>query len=154
MHALKEIILNIISDKPEIIKQIEFDLDKIWFDVVGEVISDISYPECLVNKKLIIRVNNPVWLNQLKIMKSEILNKIKNHPSNIEIEDIDFKAERRRRKCLEQEIEKPKIINEIDPNLEKEVDKVLNVIKDEEIKKVLKSIFIKSCFSYTKVEES
>jgi hypothetical protein len=148
MHTLKEVIWGFIKENPELSKQVLVNLDDYWKNAMGEVIASVSYPDYLKDNKLVVIVKNAVWLSQLKLMKMDILEKLKRNDS-ITIDDIEFKIEKKKRRSdtsnkKQQEMRSNKIV--IDPEIEDKINKSLEIIKDEEIKKLLKSIFVKSYY--------
>ncbi len=148
MHTLKEVILSFIKENPQLSKQIEVNLEDYWKEAVGEVIASVSYPDYLKDNKLVVIVKNAVWLSQLKLLKGDILEKLKKNDS-ITIDDIDFKIEGKKRRSdkINKQPEGKKI-NEVivDLEIEDRINKSLEVVKDEEIKKLLRSIFVKSYY--------
>jgi len=148
MHTLKEVIWGFIKENPELSKQVLVNLDDYWKNAMGEVIASVSYPDYLKDNKLVVIVKNAVWLSQLKLMKMDILEKLKRNDS-ITIDDIEFKIEKKKRRPdtsnkKQLEMRSNKIV--IDPEIEDKINKSLEIIKDEEIKKLLKSIFVKSYY--------
>ncbi len=144
MYELKDIILKFIEKNPEISRQYQLDLCSIWREVVGDVISNISYPDLLKDNTLEVLVKNATWLNQLRIMKKDIINKFNLTLGRNFIEDIEFKLDRRKKvenKKLEDNIWTERPINY---KVVQEINDILKNIKDKDIKKLLKSIFIKS----------
>ncbi len=144
MYELKDIILKFIEKNHEISRQYQLDLCSIWREVVGDVISNISYPDLLKDNTLEVLVKNATWLNQLRIMKKDIINKFNLTLGRNFIEDIEFKLDRRKKvenKKLEDNIWTERPINY---KVVQEINDILKNIKDKDIKKLLKSIFIKS----------
>jgi predicted nucleic acid-binding Zn ribbon protein len=63
-----------------------------WKDIVGEAVALHSFPEEIKNGKLYIKVDNPIWHQQLDVLKEELKDKIE---SKIEIpgfEKIVFRS--------------------------------------------------------------
>lgn len=63
----------------------KYDIDKtihqyqalsVWNDVVGKTISKHTVPEKVLYGKLYVKVDSPVWRNELFFQKKEILDKI------------------------------------------------------------------------------
>jgi len=148
MYTLKEIILSFVKKNPELNEQVLVNLYDYWKETVGELIAKVSYPDYLKDNKLVVIVKNAVWLNQLKLMKKDILVKLKNK-DGIKIDNIDFKIERKKKRfdksCEQLETKKDCIVR-VDPEIEDKINKSLEAVKDEEIKELLRSIFIKSYY--------
>lgn len=60
----------------------------IWSEVVGEVIAKHAQPEKIAYSKLIVRVDSPVWRNELNFRKSEILKQLNSHLEGAQIKEI------------------------------------------------------------------
>lgn len=60
----------------------------LWPEVVGENIAKHTKAEKISYGKLIVKVDSPVWRNELVFQKSEILNKINNLLKGTNINDI------------------------------------------------------------------
>ena len=62
----------------------------LWEEKVGEKISRHTKPVKVVNKKLVVHADNPAWVQELSLMKNEILRKL-NCGEEI-IKDIKFQV--------------------------------------------------------------
>jgi predicted nucleic acid-binding Zn ribbon protein len=60
----------------------------LWNDIVGKTISRHTTPEKIMYSKLFIRVDSPVWRNELNFRKAEILKKLNNQLKNAQIKEI------------------------------------------------------------------
>lgn len=60
----------------------------LWKKVVGENISNHTKPEKVTYGKLYVKVDSPVWRNELIFQKNDILNKINTLMKNANINDI------------------------------------------------------------------
>ncbi len=60
----------------------------IWEKTVGEVIAKHAAPEKIAYSKLFVKVDSPVWRNELNFRKSEILMQINSHLDNAQIKEI------------------------------------------------------------------
>lgn len=60
----------------------------IWQDIVGEVIAKHAIPEKVAYNKLFVKVDSPVWRNELNFRKEEILKRIKSQLKNAQIKEI------------------------------------------------------------------
>ncbi|MFH1214811.1 MAG: DUF721 domain-containing protein [Candidatus Neomarinimicrobiota bacterium] len=59
-----------------------------WQEVVGEVIAKHASPEKISYSKLFIKVDSPVWRNELTFRKDEILKQLNSHLDNAQIKEI------------------------------------------------------------------
>ncbi|HNZ36062.1 MAG TPA: DUF721 domain-containing protein [Candidatus Marinimicrobia bacterium] len=60
----------------------------IWQDIVGEVIAKHAIPEKVAYNKLFVKVDSPVWRNELNFRKEEILKRINSQIKNAQIKEI------------------------------------------------------------------
>jgi len=60
----------------------------IWQDIVGEVIAKHATPEKVAYNKLFVKVDSPVWRNELNFRKEEILKRINSQLKNAQIKEI------------------------------------------------------------------
>lgn len=74
-------------------KAAEYEAFQFWPDVVGPEIAKISMPEKLLRKRvLVVRVIDPVWVQELSLQKAEILDRMNALGVGAVIEDIRFVA--------------------------------------------------------------
>ena len=69
-----------------------------WKKVVGELLASKSYPIKIENKVLFVTVHNNTWMQELILMKDDIISKFKNIYGE-EIADIVFLISSPKRKC-------------------------------------------------------
>jgi predicted nucleic acid-binding Zn ribbon protein len=62
----------------------------VWPEVVGETISLVTRPDRVAGDRLIVKVDNHAWRNELVYQKSEILNKLNRTLKETVISDIVF----------------------------------------------------------------
>ncbi|MCX7770513.1 MAG: DUF721 domain-containing protein [Proteobacteria bacterium] len=143
MYTLKDIISKFVEKNPEISKQYKINIYDLWKEAVGDIISEISYPHLLKEGKLEVLVKNSTWMNQLRLMKSDIINKFNDIFGSEILKDIEYKLDRRKKK--QQSTDNYEIVKRpIDDSVLKRIEESLFEVKDNEIKKLLKDIFIKS----------
>ncbi len=63
-----------------------------WKDIVGETIASHSFPEEIKNGKLYIKVDTPVWHQQLDLLKEELKEKIESRLETPGFEKIIFRS--------------------------------------------------------------
>ncbi|MEN6444698.1 MAG: DUF721 domain-containing protein [Candidatus Cloacimonas sp.] len=69
-----------------------------WKEVVGELLASKSYPEKLENGVLFVAVQNNTWMQELILIKDEIISKYKSIYKE-EIAEIVFLISSPKRKC-------------------------------------------------------
>lgn len=144
MYPLKDIISKFVEKNPEISKQYQIDLYNIWKEVVGNIISEISFPGLLKDKTLEVLVKNTTWLNQLRLMKKDIINKFNLTIGSNFIEEIEFKLDRRKKIEKKNQEENNKIERPINDEIIEKINQSVKNIKDKELRNILRNIFIKS----------
>ena len=63
-----------------------------WSEIVGESIAEHCVPEKIADGKLYVRVDSPVWHQQLDLLKEELKEKINRNRQKSEIEKIVFRS--------------------------------------------------------------
>ena len=99
MNSLKAILDSVLKNKVPGFseKETEFEIIKIWHEAVGDKIAKNSWPVKMIDQKtLLIASDNSVWLNQLRYLEAEILNKLEERLKKRLIEKLKFKIETRR----------------------------------------------------------
>lgn len=60
----------------------------IWSDIVGELIAKHATPEKIAYSKLFVRVDSPVWRNELSFRKEEILKQVNERLQDNRLKEI------------------------------------------------------------------
>ena len=63
-----------------------------WKEIVGEDVAAHCFPERINRGKLHIRVDTPVWRQQLDLMKEEIQEKIDVRLPTLQVKELVFKS--------------------------------------------------------------
>lgn len=71
-------------------KVAEGELFANWQDLVGDRVSDSSFPEDLTKGVLTVRCKSTAWATQLRLMGSEILVKIEERLPDLEVKELRF----------------------------------------------------------------
>jgi len=61
-----------------------------WADIVGERIAQISTADRIENGVLYVKVNSPVWRNELVFMKGNLINSVNDALAKNIVKDIKF----------------------------------------------------------------
>ena len=62
-----------------------------WKEIVGEDVADHCFPERIVDGKLYIKADSPIWRQQVDLLKEEIKENINKKLENLKIEKLVFK---------------------------------------------------------------
>ncbi len=69
----------------------EYRISSKWVNMVGSAIARHAQPRTLRGGKLLVIVDSPAWMQQLSLMKPEIIKKLNNNLGNDTIRDITLK---------------------------------------------------------------
>jgi predicted nucleic acid-binding Zn ribbon protein len=64
---------------------------KIWDQAVGPAIAENARPQAFKQKLLLVQVSSPVWIQQLRFLKKDLIAKLNQALGEACIEDIKFK---------------------------------------------------------------
>ncbi len=68
----------------------EYKALKMWTKIVGKRVANVTTPIKIISGKMIVKVKNSVWRNELVMLKEEIIRKYENKLGNKIIKDIKF----------------------------------------------------------------
>jgi predicted nucleic acid-binding Zn ribbon protein len=71
-QILKDVMANLSLDKAFSQAQIQ----KQWEKAVGSSIASHAYPEEVRSRRLVVRVDSPLWLQELTLMKPSLIEKL------------------------------------------------------------------------------
>lgn len=71
-------------------KVAEGELFANWKDLVGDRVSENSFPEDLTKNILTVRCKSTAWATQLRLMSGEILSKINERLPDLEVKELKF----------------------------------------------------------------
>jgi len=84
-------VLNKVFDELGINQSIKrYQVLSDWNDIVGKRISDLTEPQRVADNKIIVKVKNDSWRQELVFYKPAILNKIQTKTGSQTIKDIIF----------------------------------------------------------------
>ncbi len=155
LSKISPLIDSIIERYPKLLKQYRrLYIWTNWHDIVGDEISRISWPHSIdSNDKLLVLVEEPIWLQQLQFNKIFILKKINSIIEDFPIKDIRFKlgdVDTLRSNWQDKRIENNKTsissfdITSLLNNLSEEERQLFDEIEDKELKDNLISLYLKA----------
>ncbi|MBF8251433.1 MAG: putative RNA-binding protein containing Zn ribbon [Deltaproteobacteria bacterium] len=119
----------------------EYGLWKVWDKLAGEAVSRHCQPDRLKDGILFLKVDSPVWMQQLQFMKSLILEKVNVYMKENAVKDVRFQIGK-----LGQ-TRKGKFRPWKDVYLPQEVvlrlDNELSSVRDPELRDIIKKVRIK-----------
>jgi predicted nucleic acid-binding Zn ribbon protein len=115
-----------------------------WKEIVGEPIALQTQPHAIRNRILLVEVSHSTWMQQLQFLKPILLGKINRFLGESLIEDIRFKVG----KIPPAVTPVPKRKEEREEGLDRKtidrIERLLEKITDEEVKKGFRNLLIKS----------
>ncbi len=117
-----------------------------WQDLVGPQIAKQSQPEYLKDEVLQVRVENSVWLNHLRFLEEELRRKVNKKLSPQKVKEIRFRQgplesyETATSATAEGDLQTPQTPVQTLPPLSREQRRVLETIKDHELRRDLEAL--------------
>jgi predicted nucleic acid-binding Zn ribbon protein len=88
---IKNSIQAILNDYGLLPRMKQFEALNLWAEIVGEQIAKVAKAEKIDHGSLIVRVEKPVWRNELIFLKKEIIAKINEMMKEEIVKEIIFK---------------------------------------------------------------
>src|SRR4030042_1023513 len=121
-----------------------------WEEIVGESIAHQAQPRSIRNRILFIDVSHSTWIQQLQFFKSTLLEKVNTFLGEPLIHDIRFKLGKISPALPHSFQTRVWKDEKLDQETMNQIDHLLDKIEDEEVKKGVREILIKSA----KLEQS
>jgi len=114
-----------------------------WNEIVGATVAAHSHPRSIRNRILFIDVSHSTWMQQLQFLKPTLLEKVNNFLGEPLIQDIRFKLGR-----ILPSAPSPSKTDHLRPEdlgeeTLKRIEKLIQKIKDEEVRKALQDVLMK-----------
>lgn len=143
-EAVAELLKKLLGDKGLDERLPRYQAWLAWDEIVGAQIAKRARPLRIREKILEVRVDHPVWMQQLQMLKPQILKKLHEQLPDCDIEDIYLRRGSPQRQTTAPE--EPKIEwqkeNLSDTELAM-VEQSLSGLKDEDLKDEMRQIFIR-----------
>lgn len=119
----------------------EYGLWKVWDKLAGEAVSRHCQPDRLKDGILFLKVDSPVWMQQLQFMKSLILEKVNGYMKDNAVKDVRFQigklSQTRKGKF------KPWKEVSLPQTVVVKIDNDLSSVRDPELRDIIKKVRIK-----------
>ncbi len=89
-HPLDEILGRFLKGRKWEAKLKQYSLHTRWAEIVGPKIAIQATPTIWRGNTLFVEVSHPAWLTELRMIESDILEKIRSHCEGIAIEKIHW----------------------------------------------------------------
>ena len=119
----------------------EYGLWKVWDKLAGEAVSRHCQPDRLKDGILFLKVDSPVWMQQLQFMKSLILEKVNGYMKDNAVKDVRFQIGKlsQTRKGKWKPWKEVSLPQEVVLRLNNE----LSSVRDPELRDIIKKVRIK-----------
>jgi predicted nucleic acid-binding Zn ribbon protein len=124
-----------------------------WRKIVGENIAAQTQPCFIRNRILFIDVSHSTWIQQLQFLKPKLLENIKEFLGENLIEDVRFRLGKVNPQPSFRKASHIREEKRLDRETSQLIEDLLKSIDDEEVKKLLRNIFIKSIRLKSKTEK-
>ncbi|PLX80751.1 MAG: hypothetical protein C0616_07640 [Desulfuromonas sp.] len=115
-----------------------------WDEVVGPQIADHARPKRLRNGVLEVSVDQPIWMQQLRLMAPQILERLNRALKGEIVKEIYWRRGKPTRPIEElSEPDRPQPLPQLDKQEQAKIDKVLAEIKDADIRSVMEDFLEK-----------
>ena len=116
----------------------------LWDKVVGKEVAGRAQPHVIRGTVLWVKVSDSIWMQQLHLQKSALLDKLNQRLKGGDLSDIRFQLDASLGKDQETSVPAAQVSSEgPDPQLEEEFDKMISSLADEAIRKELKELWLK-----------
>lgn len=90
MVALKDVIANLLKNSALPFNPDDSRIWNVWDDVVGPAISKNAQPLRIKNKKLKVRVSDPIWFQELQFLEEQIRDNLNKKLGRKAVVKIEF----------------------------------------------------------------
>ena len=143
MESAGEILKNLLDKKNSIKADRCSSLFRSWRDLVGVSPAEHSRVYDLRNKVLFVEVDHPGWMQTLHFNKNSILKQLEKNYPELEIHKISFKVNLKFSSQPDERVVATADESSRD-NKYYEIDRIVSAVKDDELKKRLKNLFVGS----------
>ncbi len=143
-HKVSDVLSKLMKDYGLSAKTHEYRILKIWDKAVGDRIASHAQPLRLIREVLTVIVDSPVWMHQLTFYKEDLISKMNAGIGRDIVKDIRFKTgkiEGKGNAVVRTQDLRPK--TDI-PDVESKVEKYLDPIGDNEVKRVVRNAITKA----------
>jgi hypothetical protein len=143
-----EILARVLDEKNRRLAQTYSSIFGAWSQIVGESLAEHSRIYEIANRDIFIEVDHPGWMQLLLMKKPQILRTVKRKVPSMNVKDIRVKVNLSYSNRVHEEAENRVDQNESEYTVEggqrEEVDRILSSVNQQELKRRLKRLFLKS----------
>jgi hypothetical protein len=119
-----------------------------WEKAVGAVIARHAQPQSMHGKKLTLLVDSPAWMQQLSLLKPELLGKINRNLGWEAVQSITLKLGEVA--STSKPAEAPLVRVDLDPAERAEIETYLQELRDPDIREAMRRVIVKDFMSRKK----
>lgn len=139
-------VFNQIKKKLKISEFYDLNINKIWKEATGDLISQVSMPIHFEEGVLTVNVRDTIWVNELNLLKKEIINRINENLGKERLNDIRYRVGIVKfKENIEHYVN---FFNLGEVRLTKEdlsmIENAVSIIEDEELREKFRKLFIVS----------
>jgi hypothetical protein len=142
VEKLSSTIEKILNDRGWGAKLKEYRVFSLWQKAVGPGIARHTQPASIRGKRLTVVVDSSAWMQQLSLLKPEILSRVNDRLGPDGIESITLKLGELERADVRPEKYQP-AVGELDAGEQQRIEERVAIIKDPETREALKQVMEK-----------
>ena len=148
MKKAADILARVLDDKNRKLAQSYSSIFGGWEQIVGLSLAEHSHIYEIANRSLFIEVDQPGWLQLLLMRKQQILGALKRKAPSLKVDDIRVKVNLSYSNTVPEKGE-----SQLDPeegecavqeDQRQDIDRILSSVSQEELKRRLRKLFLKS----------
>jgi hypothetical protein len=143
-----EILARMLDEKNRKLARTYSSIFGTWQNIVGDSLAEHSRVYEIANRNLFIEVDHPGWMQLLLMKKPQILRNVKRKVPALDVNDIRVKVNLRYSNEVPREEGSPFAREEEDDTAggeqHEDIDRILSSVSQEELKRRLKRLFLKS----------
>ena len=95
LTPLKDILAHLMSNGTLPFNPLDASIWRVWDEVVGPAISKNAQPTWIKNRRLRVRVSNPIWRQELEFVEEDMRDKLNNKLGRKAVEKMEFRVDPR-----------------------------------------------------------
>lgn len=148
MKKAADILARVLDDKNRKLAQSYSSIFGGWEQIVGISLAEHSHIYEIDNRSLFIEVDHPGWMQLLLMRKQQILGALKRKVPSLKVDDIRVKVNLSYSNTVPEKGESQPDTEEgecaVQEDQRQDIDRILSSVSQEELKRRLRKLFLKS----------
>ena len=148
MKKAADILTRVLDDKNRKLARSYSSLFGSWEQIVGPSLAEHSRIYEIANRSLFVEVDHPGWMQLLLMRKRQILGTVKRKVPSLNVDDIRVKVNLSYSNTVPEPEEARPDPNEgeyaVQEDQRQDIDRILSSVSQEELKRRLRKLFLKS----------